>query len=103
MENSTLSHITQQAGTWNVAGPVVVDTVNSLLLESAKFTSSEPVFKINLSKVTDVDTAALSLMMEWQRRAVALNKQVVFTHLPANLTSLAALYGVTEFIPMATS
>jgi len=42
-------------------------------------------------------------MMEWQRRAVALNKKVVFTHLPANLTSLASLYGVTEFIPMVAS
>lgn len=103
MENSTLSSITQHAHTWSVAGPVIVDTVNKLLLKSAKFTSSEPVIEINFSKVTDVDTAALSLMMEWQRRAVALNKKVAFTYLPANLTSLASLYGVSEFIPATAS
>ena len=103
MENVTLSSITQHTNTWSVAGPMVVDTVNKLLLESAKFTNNESAFEVNFSKVTDVDTAALSLMMEWQRRAVALNKKVVFTHLPANLTSLASLYGVTEFILMVAS
>ena len=55
----------------------------------------------DFADVTDVDTAALSLIMEWQRRATASNCKVTFSNLPANLTSLAALYGVTEFIPLS--
>jgi phospholipid transport system transporter-binding protein len=51
--------------------------------------------------VNDVDTAALSLLIEWQRRALAVNKKVEFKKLPESLISLAALYGVTDFIPLS--
>ena len=42
-------------------------------------------------------------MMEWQRRAIASNSKVTFANLPPNLISLAALYGVTDFIPVSTN
>jgi phospholipid transport system transporter-binding protein len=54
--------------------------------------------EIDFSEVTDIDTAALSLIMEWQRNALASKCTISFVNLPANLNSLAELYGVTSFI-----
>lgn len=58
--------------------------------------------EIDFSAVTDVDTATLSLMMEWQRRAETSNCNISFANLPENLNSLATLYGVADFIPSKT-
>ncbi len=53
---------------------------------------------IDLSGVTEVDTTALSLMMEWLRRAQASKTNITFTHLPDNLQQLAHLYQVADII-----
>jgi phospholipid transport system transporter-binding protein len=38
-------------------------------------------------------------MFEWLRHAQKKNCDLKFAHLPENLQSLMALYGVTELIP----
>lgn len=53
---------------------------------------------VDLAAVTEVDSAALSLLFEWRREARRRNAQVVFRGLPASLKSLATLYGVAELI-----
>ena len=58
-------------------------------------------FVVDFSEVTKVDTAALSLMMEWQRRAFKASAKVSFANLPVNLSRLVALYGVSEFVPLS--
>jgi phospholipid transport system transporter-binding protein len=45
-----------------------------------------------------VDSAAVSLLLEWQRTARAANRRIEFVNLPENLKSLAALYGVSELL-----
>lgn len=95
-----MAEITQQSNHWRIAGNVLMDDANVLLNQSAGFEMVGDI-EIDFSAVTDVDTVALSLMMEWQRRAAAKNSQVTFTNLPVNLSSLATLYGVTDFISVA--
>lgn len=92
--------IVELANKWHISGDVHMDNAHLILAESKDFLMGKDV-EIDFSDVTDVDTAALSLIMEWQRRATASNCKVTFSNLPANLTSLAALYGVTEFIPLS--
>jgi phospholipid transport system transporter-binding protein len=53
---------------------------------------------IDFSQVTDIDTSAISLMMEWKRRAEKEKQSIKFVNLPANLNSLTQLYGVDELI-----
>jgi phospholipid transport system transporter-binding protein len=53
---------------------------------------------VDFAKVAEVDTSAVSLMLEWQRRAQAENKQISFVNLPKSLTSLTALYGVADLV-----
>lgn len=97
-----MNAITQQDNQWKVSGELLMDNANALLVKSSALSMSGST-DIDFSGVTDVDTAALSLIMEWQRRALESNCKVVFTNLPANLASLAALYGVTGFIPTSTN
>jgi len=97
-----MTNITQQKNQWHVSGDIFMDNANAILSQSDALIMADAI-EIDFSAVTDVDTAALSLIMEWQRRAVASNCKVTFANLPANLTSLAELYGVTEFIPISSS
>ncbi len=93
-----MANITQQTNHWNVSGELLINNVNKLLDLSASLVMKEDTV-IDFSAVTDVDTSTLSLMLEWLRRAEAANCKVSFSHISANLISLAELYGVTEFIP----
>lgn len=97
-----MNTITQQANQWHVSGDLLMDNVSGLLVQSAAL-SMEGDVAVDFSAVTDADTAALSLIMEWQRRARASSCKVTFTNLPENLSSLAELYGVTDFIPTTTN
>jgi phospholipid transport system transporter-binding protein len=58
---------------------------------------------IDLAAVTEVDSAALSLLFEWERIAQHNKCRVTFENLPKTLHSLAALYGVNKLIPASTS
>ncbi len=80
-----------------VEGPVTADNVLSLLAQGAQqFTG--PRVTIDLSGVTEVDSTALSLLLEWRREAIRNGREVRFRNLPASMKSLAELYGVTELL-----
>ena len=70
----------------------------SLLAESAPLFRSGAL-EVDLSGVSEADTVALSLLLEWMRQAQAHNCSLTFTHLPENLASLATLYGILDLIP----
>lgn len=53
---------------------------------------------VDFSHVGKVDSAALSLMLAWRRRAVALGNRIGYRNIPDSLMSLAKLYGVAELI-----
>jgi phospholipid transport system transporter-binding protein len=53
---------------------------------------------VDLAAVTEVDSAALSMLFEWQREARRRKIAISFCNLPASLQSLATLYGVSELI-----
>ncbi len=97
-----MNAITQQENQWQVSGELLMDNANALLLKSSALSMTGSTV-IDFSGVTDVDTAALSLIMEWQRRAAESSCSVTFMNMPENLSSLAALYGVTAFIPLSAN
>ena len=78
-------------------GPVTIESVESLLEEGARGISGAEV-TIDLAGVTEVDSTAVSLLLEWRRQAAAASRIVRYVNLPANLKSLAELYGVTELL-----
>lgn len=93
-----MAKIIQQGQYWRISGEVVFNNVSRLLETSLTFNNTRPTV-IDFAQVTNVDTSAISLMLEWQRRAFAVRSTVNFVNLTPNLISLASLYGVADFIP----
>jgi phospholipid transport system transporter-binding protein len=53
---------------------------------------------IDLAELTVVDSAAVATLLAWQRAARKQGKSLAFTHLSANLQSLAELYDVAPLL-----
>jgi len=92
--------ITRNDGKWLVSGNLLLDDVEQLLAQAVVVDGSKSL-EVDLSGVTDVESVAVSLLFEWVRQARANQCKLTFSNLPANLTSLASLYGVLELLPLA--
>jgi phospholipid transport system transporter-binding protein len=89
--------ISCDAGRCKLQGPVTMANVTALLEESGRvFQGAELV--VDLSGVTEVDSSALSLLLEWRRASKAAKRRIAYVNLPANLKSLADLYGVSALV-----
>jgi phospholipid transport system transporter-binding protein len=78
-------------------GAVNLETALALREEGLQLFTA-PEVTLDLSGVTEVDSAAVSLLFEWRRAALAANRSIRYVNLPENLISLARLYGVTELV-----
>jgi phospholipid transport system transporter-binding protein len=83
-----------------VEGPVTMANVEAVLGEGERVFDG-PEVQVDLARVTEVDSSAVSLLLEWSRRAARKGQRLTFRSLPANLRSLAALYGVSNLVPVA--
>lgn len=72
--------------------PDLVDAISEHLAEGAN--------QVDLSGVTEVDSSAVALLLEWQRQAAGRGATLSWTGAPAALQNLANLYGVQEFLPI---
>jgi phospholipid transport system transporter-binding protein len=54
--------------------------------------------QIDFSEVTEVDSSAVALMLEWQRLAARNNIVLRLCNLPAAILNLSKLYGVSELV-----
>lgn len=72
-----------------------------VLKETADYVAQEKLpscLAIDFSNVTDIDSAAVALLLHWRREASRLGKALRYVHLPNNLVTLAELYGVDNLI-----
>ncbi len=95
-----MADITQNDGRWLVSGNLLLDDVETLLAQKVMVDGSRAL-EVDLSGVTEVDSVAISLLFEWVRQARANQCSLTYSNLPANLLSLASLYGVFDFLPQA--
>jgi phospholipid transport system transporter-binding protein len=86
------------AGRCTVQGPLTMGNVTAVL-EQSRALFKGPQIVVDLAGVTEVDSAALSLLLEWRRLAAAEKRAVEYRNLPANLRTLADLYGVSGLLP----
>lgn len=83
-----------------VSGAMTLASAKALLESgSALLSRKDNVF--DLSDVNEVDSSGLTVVFGWVRAASRQGKQVRISNPPQNLLSLAALYGVTELLPLA--
>jgi phospholipid transport system transporter-binding protein len=64
----------------------------------AAIAAGETVF--DLGGVTSADSSGVALMLAWQRRARTAGHKLTYINVPAELESLARLYGVESLLPL---
>jgi phospholipid transport system transporter-binding protein len=80
-----------------LAGPVTLATVNAVLDEGTRVFKA-PSLTLDLAGVTEVDSTAVSVLLEWRRAALREKRAIEYINYPANLKSLIQLYGVSELL-----
>lgn len=79
-------------------GEVTLGVAASLLAQSEPLLR-EGVSEVDFSGVTDTDSAALALAIEWIRQASAAGRSLRFSNLPESMRNMARLYAVTDLLP----
>jgi len=80
-----------------LAGPVTLANVNAVLDEGSRVFKAASV-TVDLAGVTEVDSTAVSVLLEWRRAALRDQREIGYVNTPENLKSLIKLYGVSELL-----
>jgi phospholipid transport system transporter-binding protein len=89
---------TRSPGHYGLAGPVTYGTVTALWgLTKDLFRSAGPFF-VDLSAVTEIDSAGLALLVEWLRRCRVHGTTISFEQAPAKLAALARIGDLGELL-----
>lgn len=101
MQSSSAEFRQQDKQHYLVSGPIVFATVPELLRSATTYFSksdfSETVV-VDLSQVTECNSAAIALMLELSRQVGDNRKQLRFKQLPESLITIAKAYGIEEQI-----
>jgi phospholipid transport system transporter-binding protein len=81
-----------------VSGDVTMETVPALFAQGLQHLSSKDLV-VDLSQTHAVDSAAVSMLLAWQRAAQNGQRALQIVDMPEDLLSLAKLYGVEEMLP----
>lgn len=81
-----------------LSGALTLENVVAILDESGRALPATGRLVIDLAGVTEVDSSAVSLLLELRRGARRQNRDIEFVNLPPNLQSLAELYGVSDLL-----
>jgi phospholipid transport system transporter-binding protein len=82
-------------------GALSFESLPAVLEKSREYCAREDLpdrLTIDFAAITQVDSSAVALLLEWRREAARRGKSLLFENLPANLLALADLYGVTGLI-----
>jgi phospholipid transport system transporter-binding protein len=85
-----------------LSGSVTIATANKLFNEGLKAQAGSSLV-IDCGRLEKVDSSAVSLMLVWLREAQRSQVNLRFTNVPANLMSLATLYGVSDLMALSTA
>ena len=84
-----------------VSGPVTLGNARQLLEEGRRH-FAEGAATVDLSEVTEMDSALLALSLAWLREAREAKRELSFANPPEALQTLSRLYGVETLLPVKT-
>ena len=91
--------IVREGNRYWLEGPVTLAVVSALRVQGEQQFEGDSLV-VDFSRVSDVDSSALSLILEWSRHAAAKGRRIAFANLGANLSAISELYGVSGLIPV---
>lgn len=83
-----------------VSGDLTLDAVPDYLKQSEALFSELAALRIDLSAVTRSDSAGLALLIRWMREAQAMDKTIVFEHMPAQMLAMAEASSLDTILPL---
>ena len=89
--------ISREGDTLKVSGPLILTTVPGICKEVEKHIQ-EGATLVDLAEITEVDSSAVALTLEWQRLAARNNITLRLSNLPEAMLNLSKLYGVSELV-----
>lgn len=84
-------------GLWRVEGVVKVDSAAALFGE-AEAMWQDPELRVDLSGISEADSAVIALLLAWRRRALAEGREIEFLNATESVRSLATLYDVAQLL-----
>lgn len=81
-----------------VQGDVTMETVPAIFAQGLQHLNSKNLV-VDLAQTQAVDSAAVSMLLAWQRAAQSVKRTLQIENPTENLLSLARLYGVEEMLP----
>ena len=81
-----------------LAGPLTIANASIYVDAARSHWPEEGDAVIDFAGVTEADSAALALIFKWQRDAEKKGHKIHCLNIPANVMSLAKLYGVDDLI-----
>ncbi len=86
-------------GMVRIRGAIDFDTVPKLLRAAAgMFDRPDPKIIVDFSAIELTKSVGLALMVEWQRRARGVNKEIAFINVPAQLMAMAKASGLETLL-----
>jgi len=82
----------------SLQGHLNMDTIPALFATGLERLAQEDLL-VDFSAVESVDSAAVSMLLGWERAAQHGERKLLVTGLPEDLLSLARLYGVDKLLP----
>jgi phospholipid transport system transporter-binding protein len=92
--------VSHEDGKLSVEGAVLIDNVVAVVTRGVALFNREDLI-IDLAQVDEVDSSAVSMLLEWRREASRRNCHLSFINMPRKLQNLAQLYGIGELIRSA--
>lgn len=85
-----------------VAGVVDLDSVQVLCAQGKHLMRDLPKLHVDLSGITDADSSALAMLIEWIRSARDRRQPVEFYNAPAVILDLGRVCGLDQILPLGT-
>lgn len=79
-------------------GGLTIESVPAVFEAGVRYLAAADL-EVDFSQVESVDSTAVSLLLGWMRAARTHQRTLRVQGLPAELVSLAQLYGVTDLLP----
>jgi len=84
------------------SGGLTMETVPALFATGLRHLESDDLW-VDFSRVESVDSAAVSMLLGWERAAQRGKRELHVFNIPDDLLSLAGLYGVADLLPQQSS
>lgn len=95
-----LEFYAEDSGKFRLQGNMSFESSPAALDESMRLFADQPEIELDFSDVSSTDSAGLALLIEWVGWARREQRQLHFSHLPAQALALARISDVEKMLPV---